>query len=122
MIKNATKLNKKRRRALWAKALESGKYTQATGMLRNDIGYCCLGVACDVFRKATGRGKWVNKGFGGFLLDGRLRDAVLPSTVADWFGLGNPNPRLGEDSIEATELNDRLNTDFHQIAQMVRAL
>lgn len=30
----------------WADALESGKYPQTTGVLKNGDGYCCLGVAC----------------------------------------------------------------------------
>lgn len=29
-------------------ALESGRYPQTTGTLRDHDGYCCLGVACDV--------------------------------------------------------------------------
>ena len=32
----------------WIEALESGKYPKTQGMLRNDDGYCCLGVVCDV--------------------------------------------------------------------------
>jgi hypothetical protein len=30
----------------WLKALRSGYYNQSTGYLCNDVGYCCLGVAC----------------------------------------------------------------------------
>ena len=33
----------------WVRALRSGKYTQATGALRTDDGFCCLGVLCDVY-------------------------------------------------------------------------
>ena len=38
----------------WVAALRSGKYKQTTGTLRgvmehNYIGYCCLGVACDIY-------------------------------------------------------------------------
>ena len=32
----------------WLQALESGKYKQGTGVLRNNDKFCCLGVACDV--------------------------------------------------------------------------
>lgn len=38
-------------RQRWVKALRSGKYRQAKGVLRspdNDVSYCCLGVACDL--------------------------------------------------------------------------
>ena len=33
----------------WCEALRSGKYSQTTGKLQDEKGYCCLGVACDVF-------------------------------------------------------------------------
>lgn len=32
----------------WIEALESGRYTQTTGVLHDDNGYCCLGVLCDI--------------------------------------------------------------------------
>lgn len=34
---------------MWVRALRSGKYKQATGALRNEDGFCCLGVLCDVY-------------------------------------------------------------------------
>lgn len=30
------------------KALRSGKFKQTTGVLHDEIGYCCLGVACKI--------------------------------------------------------------------------
>lgn len=33
----------------WVSALRSGKYQQGIGQLQSDSGFCCLGVACDVF-------------------------------------------------------------------------
>lgn len=45
---------------LWLAALRSGEYKQATGVLNNGNGFCCLGVACDVYAKQTGKGKWGN--------------------------------------------------------------
>ncbi len=33
----------------WVEALRSGKYNQCQGGLQDSNGYCCLGVACDVF-------------------------------------------------------------------------
>ena len=35
-------------------ALESEEYTQTTGQLRSEYGFCCLGVACDI----SGLGEW----------------------------------------------------------------
>ncbi len=37
------------RRTKWANALRSGKYKQITRRLKRDDGYCCLGVACEVY-------------------------------------------------------------------------
>lgn len=33
----------------WVLALRSGKYNQTTGTLQSTEGFCCLGVACDIF-------------------------------------------------------------------------
>ena len=35
-------------KADWVKALRSGKYNQANGVLCNGTAYCCLGVLCAV--------------------------------------------------------------------------
>ncbi|HEV8263241.1 MAG TPA: hypothetical protein VGQ19_21085 [Burkholderiales bacterium] len=32
----------------WIEALRSGRYQQTQKALRNDDGYCCLGVLCDL--------------------------------------------------------------------------
>lgn len=32
----------------WINALKSGKYTQTKGQLKDEIGYCCLGVLAEV--------------------------------------------------------------------------
>ena len=52
-------VNKERVKKL-VEALRSEEYTQTTGTLHNLDGYCCLGVACDVFLKETGIGEWSN--------------------------------------------------------------
>ena len=36
---------------IWVKALRSGKYKQTTTKLRDTFGFCCLGVACDLFKE-----------------------------------------------------------------------
>lgn len=35
----------------WTKALRSGKYKQGKRQLQSENGFCCLGVACDIFIK-----------------------------------------------------------------------
>ena|ERR1700733_8491047 len=32
----------------WIEALRSGKYPQTKGRLRSSLGFCCLGVLCDI--------------------------------------------------------------------------
>lgn len=41
----------------WVEALRSGNYTQTTKTLRDDKGYCCLGVLCDLASQ-EGIGTW----------------------------------------------------------------
>jgi len=38
---------------LWVDALRSGEYAQTEERLNDEDGFCCLGVACDVYAKAT---------------------------------------------------------------------
>lgn len=49
-------------KAKWVEALRSGRYSQTRGALRDEDGYCCLGVLCDV----QGR-KWERRSGGGYL-------------------------------------------------------
>ena len=105
----------------WAEALESGQYVQSRGCLR--VGqasqeYCCLGVACEVFRKETGEGEWRP---GGFYVDADSHSLTyLPSSVVKWFGLESPDPYIkGE---RATYWNDVLHKPFSEIARYVRGL
>ena len=51
-------------------ALRSGTYAQDTGYLRTPEGFCCQGVACDLFKDRVG-GEWVPQtGFWGFSIPG----------------------------------------------------
>jgi hypothetical protein len=36
----------------WLAALRSGNYSQTKDALRDDRGFCCLGVACDIYNPA----------------------------------------------------------------------
>lgn len=58
-------------KARWIKALRSRKYQQAQGRLREmDIGYCCLGVLCDVIEP---RGWELNETWHHSLAEGDIR-------------------------------------------------
>lgn len=109
----------KERLALWADALDSGRYQQVEGYLRKGDSYCCLGVACEV---AIENGLEVNVA-PVTDIDGAMqkdKDMViycyndnsehLPDAVADWYGI-SANPELqflNEDYLpeEQRELDD----------------
>lgn len=76
----------------WVEALRSGEYKQGKSFLRQDNAYCCLGVACDLYQKATGKGEWrpgVTSGTQTFSLLDSHSDAFLPRVVAVWLEISS---------------------------------
>lgn len=77
-------------------ALRSGKYTQTKSRLRDNKGYCCLGVACDVL----GRGKWIkdNPSYDNRYTyqasPGDFSHAVLPKVIQHMLGWTANNGRV----------------------------
>lgn len=74
---------KKEMMELWCNALESGKFSQIKGQLRDihgkeKMGYCCLGVACHLVAPAA----WNNK-------NSVIKNSLgsLPSSIKNYFGL-----------------------------------
>ena len=114
----------KQRLLKWAQALRSGTYKQTTGRLRSQEGFCCLGVACDLYAE-EGNVRWavplrsirpLRFGFGS-------RFNFPPAYVAEWYGLED----AGTDSIDTADqgfqydlarLNDSGAT-FEQIAEKI---
>ncbi len=41
----------------WTTALKSGEYEQSRGHLKTFLGYCCLGVLCDIIKDDV-NGRW----------------------------------------------------------------
>lgn len=84
----------------WIAALRSGEYVQDLGRLRNEKGFCCLGVACDIYSKETGEGGWdMETDEGGdteylFAIDGIFEKDFLPRKVFEWFGLSTKEGRF----------------------------
>lgn len=102
---------------LWIKALNSGKYEQARGQLRNQYGFCCLGVLCDLYGKEKNV-KWTKKlPFYEF----NTRSGVLPRQVIEWAGLTEANPLIHytRRNPALAELNDTGKT-FKQIARIIK--
>lgn len=106
----------------WIKALRSGEYAQATNQLRvNDsygpIGYCCLGVACDLFQKETGQGKWDGPFF---VLRNRQYVTNPPEDVCEYFGLTTDSGTYGSvRDLTLTERNDS-GWNFKKIANILK--
>ena len=71
----------------WVAALRSGEFKQAVGALRKGDAYCCLGVACELYRRETGDGMWKRDQYKDYRFD--TRDADLPESVRAWFGLAD---------------------------------
>ena len=70
-------------RARLVEALRSGKYVQARFSLRNGDRYCCLGVACDIYRE-HGLDDWALNSASWWCFLGEKY--VLPERVKSWFG------------------------------------
>lgn len=120
---------------LWVEELRSTKNNQAKGGLRiispDGDGYCCLGIACLVYARQTGKGTWIPSGtryeFRAEPSDKYSSCSVLPHSVAEWFGFPDGNPMMlrGPDGGGFTPafLNDAFGFSFRQIADEVeRAL
>lgn len=103
----------------WVEALRSGEFEQARCVLREKDRFCCLGVACELYRRETGQGEWDDESH--FLGDAH----TLPYTVRDWLGLRSEvggysavTPS-GEKNL-ADDHNDKGET-FAQIADLIES-
>ena len=116
----------------WAVLLESNEFAQSSGKLRRTEGYCCLGVLCELYRRETGQGMWVecegdNTGMYDFqwLNNQRRTDVpatLLPPVVQAWAGMRDNAGSMAERSLNKTPLY-RSNDDkvpFKQIAYIIR--
>lgn len=106
----------------WVAALRSGEFKQGTECLRSvDDNYCCLGVACELFSKATGE---LEAEYSNFSQEYRYGDkaAILPADVKDWLGLADEEGSYGgtlEDHT-LTGLND-IGKSFAEIADVIES-
>lgn len=113
---------------LLCKELETTNEAQATSFLRVDGGYCCLGIATEVYRKTTGDGKWRSTSgrCHSFIYNDDegipdLRDTQLPTNVGRWLGIGDKGDiHVNGTYSSAMYMNDTLNYNFKQIAHELR--
>ena len=117
----------------WIEALRSGDYEQGVGALRKANGtdtFCCLGVLCDLYQDATGKGEWKrpeHREQYHFRTAGDKGRGVLPDDVRDWAGLDvNQGAVLSPDALpddksaayNLTSLNDA-DYSFDDIADVI---
>lgn len=105
----------------WVDALRSGNYSQAKERLKNDQSFCCLGVACDLFKDRVG-GQWNGNVF---VANGVPNSFVLPREIADLLGLDDLRPEVicgdfGLEFEEVTSLNDS-GKSFSEIADLLES-
>ena len=69
----------------WLDALRSSEYEQTTGLLRDDKGFCCLGVLCDI----SGLGEWERDEDGdyAFHVPGHVERVFPPDAVDEALGV-----------------------------------
>ena len=114
---------------LWIAALESGEYTQGrfrlcTQLERDVREYCCLGVLCDLYKKQTGNGRWIESSEN-IVAFAPNNDSptnyieALPYSVVRWAGLTQSDPLIG--IYRATNLNDVESWTFAEIAAEIRS-
>jgi hypothetical protein len=108
-------LNKNARK--WVEALRSGKFKQSRFVLRNEEGFCCLGVACEV---AVREGVIPEARAGKDRYDYDNEISSLPERVQNWLGLRTPYGYAeGYQSLES--LNDSGEYSFEQIANVIES-
>lgn len=98
--------------------LRSEKYTQISWKLRDyEKGRCCLGVACEVYKRRTGKGRWRRQVF----TAGDSSGSVMPLGVFKYFGFESANPIFKDDTIQASAsaVNDGLRFSFAEIGDLI---
>lgn len=107
----------------WVAALRSGMYRQGRSRLRAPGGkFCCLGVACDIYQRATGDGEWGDiEGAYVFRADGETKDNVLPVVVTDWLGLSNQGGRYANGKDDALWAHNDAGDPFSDIAAIIES-
>lgn len=114
-------------KAKWQAALTSGEYEKGTGALRTHGNkFCCLGVLCDIYIKATGKGRWVENNDTYSFVDGSDHSAggFPTAEVVEWAGLKVEAPYVVDDAGDVEHLhylNDQ-GVPFAEIAKKIDAL
>lgn len=109
---------------LWIEALRSGDYKQTINYLRDDVGYCCLGVLCNIYlEQVSDDCKWTEDN--NFQYPYEYEDDLfayeaesLPQCVIDWSDLPDENPDIVAKDMDLATLNDE-GASFKEIADLI---
>ena len=101
----------------WVAALRSGEYPQTTGSLRDEEGYCCLGVLCDLLKDDNE--EWIKSERAYNILNDC---GLLPVKIQELAGMESTEGVFFEVGLELNlaELNDEGST-FVDIANIIEA-
>lgn len=107
----------------WAKALESGEYQQTRGELRNTVGFCCLGVLCNIHAQEHPEIAAEQTSMYEYLGE----ETELPFEVRDWAGMDSISGKFPRGLIKEVptadsliDLNDDAEWNFKQVAKVIR--
>lgn len=110
-------------------ALRSGEFEQMLSRLRatqdGQPSYCCLGVACEIYRRETGEGAWNDND--DFVIDGSDHSSFLPTAVREWLSFSTTDGYMaitlenGGSFSSLTELNDEAELSFAEIADVIES-
>lgn len=96
----------------WIKALRSGSYLKTSGALRNDVGFCALGVLCDISQT----GQWESEpNTKKFQYLGQIH--YLPKQVAEWAGM--TQTEASKVNAYLITYNDKQRKDFNSLADLL---
>lgn len=120
----------------WVAALRSGEFTQGRHALATRLpggsdvsadappryGHCCLGVLCELALRA-GVPLRVESHGDRLTYDGEIN--YVPEAVMSWAGLASHDPSVADDATDdgltLSDVNDRLDSTFYQIADVIEA-
>jgi hypothetical protein len=116
-------------KALWLEQLRSDEFTQTTGYLHNENGFCCLGVLCEIAVNqgvvSTSRDASIQEGEVPVFsyrasTDDYAECSTLPSSVQEWSG-ASANPHVEYNGVfrPLSDLNDEEKLDFFEIASLI---
>jgi hypothetical protein len=111
---------------LWTTALRSDEYKQTTGCLSRYQKFCCLGVACELYRLEFKIGFWETDSNENtsFYLNSRKLSGNLPSEVKNWLGISPQCSVPGlynrlNQKVYLSGLNDEDLLSFSKIADVI---